>query len=92
MTVNVSLLIMPYLAVATFVTVWTFHGGVIARPREKLFTINEKAILLALCIAAGLFWVLFIPGLAIAFTRYLAQVVDGWRRAAVHARAARARS
>ncbi len=89
---NIPLLIMPYLAVATFVTVWTFHGGVIARPREKLFTINEKTILLAICIAAGIFWVLFIPGLAVVFMRYVTQVVDGWRRAAVHARAARARS
>ncbi len=89
---NVSLLIMPYLAVATFVTVWTFHGGVIARPREKLFTINETTILLLLCVVAGLLWVLFLPGLAIALLRYLTHAIDGWRRGAVHARAARARS
>ena len=89
---NVPLLLMPYLAVATFVTVWTFHGAVLARPREKLFTINETAILLVLCVVAGIVWVLFIPGLAIAFSRYLIHLADGWKRSAVHARAARARS
>jgi len=86
-----SLLLTAYMAVATFVTVWTFYWGILRRPPYRLFSMTAYALITLTCVAVGLAWPLFIPGLAILTSRQIATRIEEWRREALLTRAARAK-
>lgn len=87
-----SLLITAYLAVATFVTVWTFYWGVLNRPAHRYFAMGEYAILTLTCIVVGLAWVLFIPSLIVLAARQVALRVENARRDSLFSREVRAKA
>ncbi len=87
-----NVLVATYFAIGAFVMVWVFFAAMAHRRQVKLFTMGDELVVVLTCIAAGLFWVAFVPGLAMLGARLLRETGTPVRhRWWIHARAARAR-
>jgi uncharacterized membrane protein YecN with MAPEG domain len=81
-----------YIAIAAFVMVSVFFGGVVHRRPIRLFTPGDQTLVVLACLAVALLWVVFIPGLAVVGARHLrAGDLSNRVRWLLHSRAARAR-
>jgi hypothetical protein len=70
---HLAVVLSVYAAVGAFVTAYTFYHEVVLRPRHTLVTFTDQVILSLASAATGLAWVLFVPGLAIVFSRIVSR-------------------
>ncbi|MEX2569982.1 MAG: hypothetical protein WD737_01655 [Gemmatimonadota bacterium] len=70
-----TLVLVLYTITASFISAYVFYFGVVMRPRVRLFTTAEYALLSLTAVGVGLFWVLFVPGLLTLGARHAARHV-----------------